>query len=433
MTDIIPFGIGKVQRMPYSLWEGIRQVSSESDLVSFVQANKCSLGKLVVNRLSEGKAKALFDDSFIGKRQEAFYLAETIKSAVLRGGGSYIIDWALWLSDGFSLTSIGQPPQNEVSIGGSVVNVSHVIELDKSLMSRLERATTILHNALAGGKRKILSRADYVLEQDSNGFITPCLVDVGESNLSFALTDALFNSCTRSMQHQSGLLDAYVDLVLSSYGENPHSAVIIAENVKMTTDMPYEFAALSNAMGNKIGSGKVSVTSLETLTAEELLKNDLVLRCFRSQDASGRYMKLAAGKNQCPFVAESLEFIPIYSSKTRIREVIGQNRRALDSLVKVPASEIFWLQDIRPEDLATNIFGAFSGDIVIKPADKPFGASSAAHFYNTANAYHLQQAGHSLAKIYRAGVKSVVVEEAVGTAFADGKKTELRVFALDKN
>ncbi len=444
MTVVVSHGLGKVQKMPYALWRELREASSQAELVSFVQAREQMLKGFVAKRLSDDKAEVLFSSGRIEKRQEAYYLAEVLKSVILRGGGSQLIDWALWSANGVSETKFEKLPceNADLDIAGVhlIVPVSYSIKIDKRMMSRLEAATLLLHNTLSVGRGKLLTRADYVLERDPVGNMVPYLVDVGESNLSFALTDALFGAFQGFVPKVPALLGSYVESALNSYGRPPKSVAVVAEDVKMISDMPYEFAALAEGLEQRVmrkgPAASVIVTPVRELTKANSSKYDFVLRCFRSRAAADAFRAilpeeaLNAGE---PFVAESLEFVSAYG-KSQVREAVEQNRAQLSEVIKVPLSELFGLEEGSLEATAEQIFRSFSGkdinDIVIKPAAKPIGASSVAFFYNVCNPYHLEQAGYNLAKLYRKGIRSIIVEESVGNGSVDGRKAEIRVFAL---
>lgn len=445
MTSILPFGLGKVQRMPYDLWKELREVSSQSELVRFVQANEPTLRGFVANRLSDSKAAAIFRGGRIEKRQEAYYLTEVLKSAILRGGGSSIMGWALWSANGVSETKFERLPREEAAldIAGMHVNVpvSYAIKIDKSVMSGLEAATLTLHRALSAGKCKILTRADYILERDSAGGIVPCLVDVGESNLSFALTEALFGAFPKFVPNITHVVGLYIEAALKAYGRTLKSAAVIAEDETMLTNMPYEFAALSIALAQRTQSGSstspVQVTHLGALARTDSFNSDFVLRCFRSKTAAETFKEFLTRRgNAVPFVVDSLEFVSAYD-KSRVRKTVEQNKPMIAGSVKIPLSEVFELEEGGLEAATEQIFGSFSGkgigDIVIKPAAKPLGASSIAFFYNVGNSYHLEQASYSIQKLYRKGVRSIIVEEAVGNGVAGDRKAEIRVFALGLN
>ncbi|MBI2581077.1 hypothetical protein HYV85_04725 [Candidatus Woesearchaeota archaeon] len=448
MTLVVPHGLGKVQRMPYALWGELREISSQDELVEFMQANEPMLGGFVAKRLSAGKAEALFSSGRIEKRQEAYYLAEVLKSVILRGGGSSLIGWALWSANGVPETRFERLPCGEaaLNIAGIHVNVpvSYSIKVDECIMSRLEAATLMLHTILSAGQVKLLTRADYVFERDSVGNIVPCLVDVGESNLSFALSDALFDVFQKfAPAKMPALLSHYLEGALKAYGRPPKSAAVIAEDAKMIKDMPYEFAALSAGLERRVmrkgPAPSVVVTNVGELAKADSLKYDFVLRCFRSAAAADAFKVLLPEENasaEVPFVVDGLEFVSAYG-KSRVREAVEQNRPQLAGLVKVPFSEVFELKEGSLEATIEQIFCSFlgkgTGDIVIKPAAKPVGASSIAFFYNVCNPYHLEQAGYNMAKLYRRGIRNIIVEESVGNGVAGGRKAEIRVFALGYN
>lgn len=447
MTFVVPHGLGKVQRMPYALWEELREVSSQSEFVRFLQAKEPILRGFVAKRLSDGKAEALFSNGRIEKRQEAYYLAEVLKSAILRGGGSSLIGWALWSANGVPETRFEKLPCGEAAldIAGIRVDVpvSYSVKIDEGIMSRLEAATLMLHTILSAGHGKLLTRADYVLERDSVGSIVPWLVDVGESNLSFALTEALFGAFQEFAPKAPALLGPYIEGALKACGRLPKSVAVIAEDAKMIKDMPYEFAALSEGLEQRVmckgPAPSVIVTHVGALAKADRLKYDFVLRCFRSAAAADAFKALLSEETasvEAPFVVDGLEFVSAYG-KSQVREAVEQNRLQLAGLVKVPLSDVFELEEGGLEATTGQIFSSFSGkgigDIVIKPAAKPVGASSIAFFYNVGNPYHLEQATHNMAKLYRRGIRSIIVEESVGNGVAGDRKAEIRVFALGLN
>lgn len=447
MALVVPYGLGKVQRLPYALWRELREVSSQREFVVFLQAREPVLRDLVERRLSVGKAEALFGSGCIGKRQEAYYLAEVLKSAILRGGGSSLIGWALWSANGVPEARFEKLPCEDAAldIAGIHVNVpvSYSVKIDEGMMSRLETTTLMLHSILSAGQGKLLTRADYVLERDSAGNIMPCLVDVGESNLSFAMTEALFGAFQGFVPKVPALLGPYVEGALKAGGGLPKSVAVIAEDARMMMDLPYEFAAMSERIGQRVAckgpAPSVAVTHVDALTSADSLKYDFVLRCFRSAAAAAAFKDLLPEgglSSGAPFVVDRLEFVSAYG-KSRVREAVEQNRTQLAEFVKVPLSEVFGLEEGGLEATTEQIFRSFSGkgtgDVVIKPAAKPVGKSSIAFFYNTRNPYHLEQASYTIAKLYRRGVRSIIVEGSVGNGVAGDRKAEIRVFALGMN
>ncbi len=436
----VPFGLGKVQRLPYQLWDELRECSGRGELIEFIQSNEAVLSDLLSDRLSQGKVERLFRAGSIDKRQEAYYVAEVIKSAILRGGGSSIMSWALWNSNRGSEPEFKRIPYDGLvlKIAGIDVKVpvSYVIALDNNLIERIGKATVMIHDALTGGKKKLLTRADYVLECDGMA-LKPCLIDVGESNLSFALTDALFEKLSIPVP---STLEMYIKNVFDSYDGTPSSISVIAEDLRIIANMPYEFAALCEALRKKMPSksqiSNVSLANLDELAESGLGECESALRCFRSRDGGDKYRSLEGTNGHSPVMVDSLDFLPAYS-KENIKLVIDGKRDELGALVTIPASAIFELGADGLEGTTQRIFKTFSekgiGDIVVKPTEKPREVSSAAFFYNTQNSYHSEQLQYTLGRLQRRGMNTVIVEEAFGTGIAGGRKTELRVFAFGQN
>jgi hypothetical protein len=433
MVTVSDHGIAKVQVLPFSLWEELRTCSGKEDVISFAQIHRDELTGLLSERISEGEMTALFDYGKVRSSQKLAYISASIKSGLLRAGGSSITSWALWSSGTSGFEKL--PTQNtSFMVGNNKISVpcSYTISLDRMLVEALEKATLLLHEAINSGVNNLLTRADYVLDQ-KNGKTSAWLVDVGESNLTLALTD-----CIMKAHHlpNNGILETYIKRVLAAYGEIPSSVAIVSEDGRSTEGMSYSLEAISETLRNEL-SGKglnstVSIKSLGELVSSRSLDYDLILRCFRSPACLQKYEELVSQTGRSPKVVGPLEAITHYQ-KPEVKKAISGQLGKLKELVNIPESEIFETSE-GPETCAGRIFDFFRErhieDVVLKPAIKAPGISSQAYFYNVSNGYHLADAKRDISHLTNAGVKEVIAEQAVGNGVIDGKKTEVKMHVL---
>lgn len=425
MDVILNYGIAKTQKLPYLHWNQLRVIESKQDLVQFFRQDLAFFQDFLSKRTSESKVQEIFKEGEIRDNSEFDYLCESTKSAIFRAGGSNIIDWGIWHSgsNGMDGTKLSESKAETINVYGSQVELplGYSITLPKQLYNDMCEATRKIHAEIRKQTHgpKILSRVDFVVINEKKAYI----VDVGESNTTLGLADALYGF---SGLGNGKLLEEYIDRIINEQQTlvpNFNRLVLIAEDQNMVHNLGYEFQAMQSLLKHKY-----NIPS-ETLIMDELPElsgnKTALVRCFRG---------IRTMPNLKSGMVDDLSALDVYS-KENLFEIIERLQNEFPQSIDVPIHRLFRLGELGEGDLSSEIFQEAKNegleDFVVKPSIKSRKSSSLAYLYSTDNHIHPRQLAKTLRKLNNEGhIPYVILEENVGSGIIDGKKLEVRLHCL---
>lgn len=89
-----PYGMGKIQKLPYSLWNELKNITTDAELVEFINFN----WDLLKSFISGNDRENILKRNRISKSSFK-HIYGLLSSAILRAGGSQITNWLLYVKD----------------------------------------------------------------------------------------------------------------------------------------------------------------------------------------------------------------------------------------------------------------------------------------------------------------------------------------------
>ncbi|MBW2977718.1 hypothetical protein KY331_02630 [Candidatus Woesearchaeota archaeon] len=386
----------------------LKTVETRDQLVELFKSDKEFFEKFLKGRTSERKIRQMFEKGVIASNGEFDYLSEATKSAVFRAGGSSIMDWGCWHAEGEDITCrrISTRDVETIEIQGVEIQVplGYVVTLPQKLYDDMANVARNTHEAIRKRVKgsKILTRLDYIVVDKNTAYI----VDVGESNTSLGVSDAVYQFAGLG---EGDNLKKYVERVIA-YLADVKQVVLVAEDEAMLKDLGYEFQILSNIILECYGLKSHTITK-EQLQGE--MPDTGYIRCFRRPFATN-----------IPLI-DDVSSIPVYS-KENILKILAE--LTLPERIHAPKSYVID-STATAEDVLETVRENGLEDFVVKPISKGK-KSSIAFLYTVNNPAHTRQLAKAIRKIRSAGIKQLMIEENIGSSVADGRKLEVRVHCL---
>jgi hypothetical protein len=386
----------------------LKAVETRDQLAELFKSDREFFEKFLKGKTSERKIRKIFEEGIIESEGEFDYLSEATKSAVFRAGGSSIMDWGCWyMGEGeINCKRISISDVETIEIQGVEIQVplGYSVALPQKLYEDMADVARSTHEAIRKRVKgpKVLTRLDYIVVDKDTAYI----VDIGESNTSLGLSDAIYKFVGLG---EGEILKKYVERVIAHLS-NVKQVVLVAEDETMLKDLDYEFQILSNIILQSYGL-KSQVITKEQLQGE--MPDTGYIRCFRRL--------FATDVN----IIDDISSIPIYN-KENILKILAE--LTLPERVHTPKSYVMD-STATAEDVLETVKENGLEDFVVKPASKGK-KSSIAFLYTVNNPVHTRQLAKAIKKIRSAGIKKLMIEENIGSSIADGKKLEVRVHCL---
>ncbi|MFA5106401.1 MAG: hypothetical protein WC506_05595 [Candidatus Micrarchaeia archaeon] len=420
-------GIGKVQALPYSMWNELKSLKNRDAALDFIMAHR-EVENLFIRELGAGAADRIINKQKFKDNADRDFADEVFKSCILRAAGSAKADWVPWWvgPQGYSCWNFSKDGRIAIPANGQTYKfpVPYGLELDSKTFMNMCVCGQELANAMDPEGEKRIFRADFTLE-NSNGKIIPWLTDFGESHLTFVLATHLHDA--RGINED--LAARY--LAAMKLPEKPARTWLVTQGAKTMHDMPYEIEGIRMEL-EALGHSPIVCTLqgfVEKLEAGEKLEEgqDIVLRFFRHAESS-LIQKIKELTSNAQVFIDSLDFIPRLQ-KFNVNRMISLNREELEFWVSIPKS-IYMNISGDSDDSTTAIAGwaKASGieEIVLKPGNARMQPN--AFFYRLDNPHHLEEMARSIRRMRTHGITIATAEEMVGNGAVDGKKAELRLW-----
>lgn len=427
--DTVPdYGIAKTQKLPYSYWAKLRNIETREQLVDFFMQNPATFTDFLAKRTSPGKVKDIFERKKIDNNSEFDFLCESTKSAIFRAGGSNIMDWGCWYVDDGRLYSrkISSSENEILDIYGTGVELplGYSVALPRQLYQDMRKVTLKIHEEARAYTKgpKLLTRVDFIVTDANNA----CIVDVGESNTTIGLADALY---AFSGLGKRTFLEKYLARVLEEQKKitpDIKRIFFVSEDQKMIDNLPYEFSAMENL-----------VKSSFCLEASTILKEDLP---SVSKTGDSAFVRCFRGIPPCADLdikmIDDISSIYFYN-KDHLYRILDKCQASFPSAISIPRHSMFGLRQSASDALAEKVYrhAEESGlkDFVIKPSVKSSRSSSLAFLYSSENPVHLRQLKKTIKKLNKEEhIPYLIVEENIGSGISDGKKLEVRLHCLSE-
>jgi len=422
------YGTAKTQKLPYSYWGQLRGIETGQELADFFNEYQDFFRAFLQKRTSSGKIEDIFQRGKIKDNSEFDFLCEATKSAIFRAGGTNIMDWGCWYQGDskIEIEPLSSAGVETVPVYGLDVELplGYSVGIPKELYMAISDVTMRIHQEVRTqiNGPKLLTRVDYIIADGGYAYI----IDIGESNTTLGLADSIFAFSGRQSSH---LLERYIRAVLEQQcrlAPGFNRVLFVAENLDMVKNLSYEFETMAR-MINCLGVEASTIVREDLHSAAENAVNTAFVRCFRG---------IPAEYESTVKMVDDLSAIAVYD-KSNLYAILERIKAILPEQIKVPFHLLFPLHKSQPDELADSIISAVKEaglkDYVVKPAVKSKKASSLAYLYSSDNPIHKRQLRKTITRFdEEAHIPSLIIEENIGSAAADGKKLEVRVHCLSE-
>ncbi len=426
-SRIIPAsGLGKVQVLPYSMWNELKMIKHRDAALDFLLAHR-ETEKLFERELGEGAVNRIIKKNRFKDNADRDFADEVFKSCVLRAAGSAKASWMPWhLGNMYQCQVFGTDSAVSVEQNRNKYSFSipYGMQIDSGMFENLKNCAQIVADAIDPCHQKRILRADFTLEKSGDRII-PWLTDFGESQLTFVVATQIhkMRGC------KENLVSRYMSAI--DIPQETMRVWLVSQSAKTYKDMPYEIDGITSELEGRGHAVEYATLADFLRKLESGLKleegKDIVLRYFR-QASQEIISKIKAHVGNPGIFIDNLDFIPLLQ-KFNVNRRINLHSEEIEFWVSVPKSSYLSLAGDSADTCKAICRWAKASEveeIVLKPGNARMQPN--AFFYRLDNPHHLGEMERCIRKMKMHGVTMAVAEEMVGNGAIDGKKAELRLW-----